>query len=81
MTNLIEYKLYTINELAQFGIGENTLRKWFKDGYLQPYTYANNIPKFKYKNLDEACFLIKEQVENDKSNLNNLLIKKLQNEN
>jgi hypothetical protein len=52
---MIEYKYYSIPELSQFGICSKILRDWHKQGILKQSTFINQIPKFRYKDLEEAC--------------------------
>ena len=48
-------KLYTVRELAQFGIGERELYRWTHLGWLTPFTYSGKHAKYRYQDFMDAC--------------------------
>lgn len=56
MRNEFNYmRLYTLNQLTQFGINEKELRSWVEAGWLEPFTYSGNRPKYRYADFQQAC--------------------------
>ena len=60
-------RFMTLNELASFGIGQKTLRKWYKSGDLKASTYVGTQPRFKYKDLEAAADRIRRKTEEKKA--------------
>ena len=54
-SEFLRMKLYTIQELTIFGVGEKVLYSWVSKKTLKPFLKIGQVAKFRYEDFENAC--------------------------